>query len=263
MKTTKPISTISYNTRDFLTFTLDGLVGAHKIAFYAFIRHLAEGDEKKDHYHLYIEPNGKIDTMDLQDMLKEIDPAQPDKPLKCVDWRSSKWEDWYFYGIHDPDYLKTKFETRKMQYSDDEIITGDLDELYVRIERARHSDIIKLSKINKYLEMGVSVNQMAFQGMILPAQSFAYRNYVDMYQRGRYESQKVECEVKEVFPELKKEDKEPAKRKIICNVCGKEDTPDKFNIYCGVGSENSGICAECCRSSLPKQEVFMFDLDDK
>ena len=39
MRTSKPFSTISYNTEDYLTAKLDELVTTRKIEFYAFIEH--------------------------------------------------------------------------------------------------------------------------------------------------------------------------------------------------------------------------------
>lgn len=75
------MSTISYNTKDFLIAKLDDLIKKHTISFYMGICHIAEQDEKKDHIHLYIQPNKIIDSMDLQDFLKEIDPNRPKNPL--------------------------------------------------------------------------------------------------------------------------------------------------------------------------------------
>ena len=70
MRTSKPIATIAYNTVDFLEQKLAELLRNHKIQDYFFIYHIAEEDEKKDHIHLYIEPNTRIDTMDLQEFFR-------------------------------------------------------------------------------------------------------------------------------------------------------------------------------------------------
>ena len=78
MKTSKPFSTISYNSADFLTVKLNDLVNRRKLAFWAYVEHLPEEDEKKAHKHLYIVPNGQINTDEvLLDILVEYDPAHP------------------------------------------------------------------------------------------------------------------------------------------------------------------------------------------
>ena len=82
MRTSKPVATISYNTQPFLDAKLLELVRNKKIQDFVYIYHLAEEDEKKNHCHLYIEPNTLIDTMDIQEFLKEEDPQKPGKPLR-------------------------------------------------------------------------------------------------------------------------------------------------------------------------------------
>ena len=90
LSSSRSLSTISYNTEDYLTAKLDELVITRKIEFYAFIEHLPEDDETKKHKHLLIIPNGTINTDQVQDYLTELDPTKPDgKPLGCIMFRSS------------------------------------------------------------------------------------------------------------------------------------------------------------------------------
>ena len=49
MKTTKPISTISYNTPEFLENKLNELLANGLISFFAYILHEPEEDETKRH----------------------------------------------------------------------------------------------------------------------------------------------------------------------------------------------------------------------
>lgn len=107
MATQKPISTISYNTEAFLREKLDIWVNAHIIQAYMYICHKGE-DGDKDHIHLRIEPNKKLDPMDLTDQLREFQIGK-DKPLGVRPWRNSKEEDWFLYVVHDADYLKLKY----------------------------------------------------------------------------------------------------------------------------------------------------------
>ena len=57
MRTSKTISTISYNTKDFLEFKLMELMDSGDISDWFFIQHFAEEDEKKDHIHLWVKSN--------------------------------------------------------------------------------------------------------------------------------------------------------------------------------------------------------------
>jgi hypothetical protein len=187
LRTTKPISTVSYNTEEFLTGVLNDLIKAHKVAFWAFIRHTAEDDETKDHIHLYIEPNVKVDTMDLADLFREIDPKNPSKPFKCVDWRPSKWDDWYLYGIHDAAYLRMKFEERKYHYGLEDVRSSDADDLEIRAYRAMHSDVTKNVRIHEAMMNGMTADKMAFIGAIAPSQAFQMAAYQAMFQRGHHQ----------------------------------------------------------------------------
>jgi len=117
MRTSKPIATISYNTEAFLAERLAELVRNHKISDWIYIKHTAEVDEKKDHIHLWIKPNTLLDTMDLQNFLKEPDISDPTKkPLGCIDFRTSQVDDFILYGQHFQPYLASKGEMREFCY---------------------------------------------------------------------------------------------------------------------------------------------------
>ena len=116
MRTKKPIATISYNSIDFLEFHLNILFEQKKISDYMYIKHFPEEDEKKEHIHLYIEPNTLLDTMELQDFFTEIDLNNPSKPFKCINFVQSKIDDWILYNSHNKAYLASKFESRKFTY---------------------------------------------------------------------------------------------------------------------------------------------------
>lgn len=107
MATQKPISTISYNTEPFLKEKLETWLNAHIIQAYQYICHKGE-DGDKDHIHLRIEPNKKLDPMDLIEQLREYQLGK-DKPLGCRPFRTSKEEDWILYAVHDEQYLKFKY----------------------------------------------------------------------------------------------------------------------------------------------------------
>lgn len=129
MRTSKPISTISYNSEAYLKGKLEELRDSGAITWYAYVRHTAEEDEKKDHFHVIVSPNRILDTGVLGAMFKELDPSHPDKPLGCIEWKCSKREDWLLYSIHDPVYLASKLEKREFVYELSDVVTSDRDEL--------------------------------------------------------------------------------------------------------------------------------------
>lgn len=117
MRTSKPIATISYNTVDFLDRKLAELIRNHRIQDYFYILHHAEEDEKKDHIHLYLEPNTRLDTMEIQEFLEEPDPKYPKKPLRPLPFKFCRnLDEWILYVEHFPPYLASKFEERRFVY---------------------------------------------------------------------------------------------------------------------------------------------------
>lgn len=156
MRTSKPISTISYNSPDFLINTLENLRYQRVISYYEFIVHLPDKDDKKKHIHLYIEPNKVLDTetfgynfvehvftqlfvtnkqfvllkkniLKFANLVSKYRYSSKLKPLKCINWKSSKFGDWYWYALHDKDYLKAKMLERNIFYTDKDIFTCDID----------------------------------------------------------------------------------------------------------------------------------------
>lgn len=147
MATQKPISTISYNSESFLIEKLQILYDAHIIQAWQYIVHKGE-DGDKDHIHLRIEPNKRIDAMDLTEKFKEFEKGK-DKPLGVRPWRNSKEEDWYLYAVHDSDYLSLKYgggdRGEKLPYDWKDIKTSpdyDLETSWIRAKAAqKHSTV--------------------------------------------------------------------------------------------------------------------------
>lgn len=139
MATQKPISTISYNTEPFLKEKLDTWVKAHIIQAYQYICHKGE-DGDKDHIHLRIEPNKKLDPMDLGEQLREYQMGK-DKPLGCRPFRDSKEEDWILYAVHDEQYLKLKYgggeKGEKLPYKWQDIVVSEFYDMEIAFIRAK------------------------------------------------------------------------------------------------------------------------------
>lgn len=141
MATQKPISTISYNSESFLREKLEALYSAHIIQAYQYICHKGE-DGDKDHIHLRLEPNKRVDPMDLKEEFNEYVQGS-DKPLVVRPFRPSKEEDWFLYAVHDPDYLRVKYrggeDHEKLPYDWKDIKVPDGYDLEVAFIRAKAS----------------------------------------------------------------------------------------------------------------------------
>lgn len=149
MRTTKPISTISFNSEDFLAGKLNELVKAKRLSFWAFIKHKPEDDEggKKEHFHVYMEPSKMMQTDDIKEELKQFDPEHPDKPKTCIPCHSSDFGNWALYVLHDKRYLAMKGQSRRFHYRYDEIVTSDEDALRFMFRS------IDMTKLSPYMDM--------------------------------------------------------------------------------------------------------------
>lgn len=208
MKTSKPFSTISYNSAEFLQVKLDDLINRRKIAFYCFLDHLPEEDEKKSHKHLFIVPNGQINTDEVLQYLLEIDISNPSKPLGCIPPHSSKFGDWYLYTLHDKDYLASKGQTRKYAYTREEMVVSDTDYLLEEIHQIDFSKYTRTKALREAVQKGMAFDELVATGQIpiqqVYAHSYAFsviRDYENRTFRNQRQSHQVDMETGEIIEE--------------------------------------------------------------
>lgn len=184
-KTSSPISSISYNTKEFLILKLNSLIYQGYLSYWEFIEHLPDTDDKKRHIHLYCVPNKSLDLVYFKNLFDEAPKIISEKyinirykyitnniklfccsfgkkfvyqkiryayydcrvvkPLKCLPFRKSKYGDWYWYGLHNPDYLRSKLLERNTFYKDCNIICSDLD---------NHKLLVQESPLYEFAKMG-------------------------------------------------------------------------------------------------------------
>lgn len=158
MRTSKPFSLISYNTQDFLCNKLNELVQSGLVQFWAFIHHQPENDEKKAHKHLYVIPQKMVDTQRIEKALQEIDINDIlAKPLGAIFPQSSKFGDWYLYGLHDKKYLALKGQKRQFSYNDDAFIVSCQDTFTELKNLIDYTEINRLNDIFEKVESGESL----------------------------------------------------------------------------------------------------------
>lgn len=203
MQTTKTISTISFNTPDFLKSKLETLQKSRIVSFWAFVVHQPEDDEggKKEHIHLFVEPSKRINTDDLTQALIEIDPNNV-KPRKCISWCFSKFDDWCMYSLHDKAYLSAKNESRKYHYRYEHIITSDEDDLLSRYRRIDLTAITPYRAIVDAQNQGISFAEYVAMGKVpipqIKAVEYAWRLIWDeRTERAGRENHEMDCVVDE------------------------------------------------------------------
>ena len=180
MKTSKPFSTISYNTDEFLRHQLDDLVKRDVISFYAWVEHYAEEDEKKSHKHLFIVPNGQQETNGVRKLLEEIDLSNPlNPPLGVLDCRSSKFDDWYLYCCHDSAYLATKGQSRKYHYQEENFVTSSQEAFHERIMTIDRAKYHKTQDFVDAVLRGVPFIDLVRSGQVPAPQFIQWRNLYD------------------------------------------------------------------------------------
>lgn len=181
MNTSKPIATVSYNSVEFLTSVLDELVKKKIIVYYQFIKHIGEinevtGEQEKDHIHVYVEPNIRVNTMVLAE--KFIEPVPGKKPLKTIAWVNSVCDDWILYCLHDETYLMTKFEHRQEHYTGSAIHTSDEDDFIRRYTHAyQSSGYARNRNLYSYIKNGGTFCKLLEIGAISPNQVTYYDDY--------------------------------------------------------------------------------------
>lgn len=160
------VSTISYNTESFLRKKLDMLIKSGVVIEWFYIKHQKEDAKLKDHFHVLLNLNRRIDALTLKEYFKEIVPDN-DKPLSVIDIQTSKMDDWILYCEHFEPYLRSKGEFKEYHYSYDDFKVSDtmaFEHYYNHAHHASkwHQDFIRL----KALEVGISPCEMVTQGLV-------------------------------------------------------------------------------------------------
>lgn len=180
MRTTKPISTVWFGSEDFLKYKLDGYVKRSVLDFYVYIHHLPEDDEKKEHCHVYCVPSNKLDTQSLRDDMTQFDPNNPE-PIIPLPFRSSKFDDWYLYNLHDTAYLMSKNQSRKYHYKPEEMRPSNADFLTELVHQIDYSKIKTVERVKQMIDSGMTFADIVSKGVIPIQQIRQYQIFCEMY----------------------------------------------------------------------------------
>lgn len=165
---------------------MDDLLQRNIIYFYSFVFHYREEDERKEHIHLLIYPNGQLDTDKVLKYLEEFDPLHPDMPLRCRQpHKCNSFADWYLYGLHDAKYLLAHgYQTRKHHYTKDDFIVSDIDEFVDLIHTIDYKKAYGNQLFFQALEDGDSILDMVKKGIIPMQQYLQYAKFMRDYTFG-------------------------------------------------------------------------------
>lgn len=166
------MGTISYNTKAFLDKKLNDLLSANVIDDYRYIKHQGE-DGDKDHFHVWVMPNGQRDFGDIRDVFNEIDVTQ-DKPLRCMPFRHSEPLHWIMYALHDPIYLANHESDNdgdgKIPYALQDIETPYPEQLERDFKKALSLRETTNQKVLNDLQSGLTAYEIAYKQAISPQQ---------------------------------------------------------------------------------------------
>ena len=168
MLTSCILSNISYNSEEFLKHQLNALLTSHQISFWCYIKHQAEDEELKNHIHLLMIPDTRLETVNLDSHF--IEPVfDNDKPLKCMLWHKVTCiYDWFLYDVHDSVYLKLKYaEDKKIHYSKSDFVFSDKDIFDDFWFKSYHEyDFWKSTKYRKFIGDGMSCKDIVKNGYV-------------------------------------------------------------------------------------------------
>jgi hypothetical protein len=175
MITSKLISTVSWNTPDFLKGKLYDLVRQNIIEYAHWIWHEPESDQSKAHAHLIIKPNKRLDTSKLRNEF--VEPiAGEEKPRGVNPFVTSKIGDWVLYGVHDVAYLLRKCQTREHHYEKKDILTTEPDLLDEHWRDCHEGEDRRVEQVIKFAQQGLSWFDVLQLGIIPINQLFQYRD---------------------------------------------------------------------------------------
>lgn len=161
-KTIKPLSTISYNTYEFLLGKLNDLVQRGDIDFFCFIHHFGEknedGSKEKDHFHVFVQPGTALDRRQLRNEFVQF-YRNESLPRGFMPMQPSDWFNWYLYGLHDNEYLQAKGQSREYHYTDKDMVRSDDTYYWDLIHRIDRTRINPLGEVVRAAQSGMDFSE--------------------------------------------------------------------------------------------------------
>lgn len=158
----KPLSTISYNSPGFLKGKLEDLRKNGVIDFWCYVFHhgetLEDDSKEKDHFHVYIIPGEAIDKRQLRNEFVEFYKKEK-LPRGFMPMKTSDWVNWYLYGLHDPEYLQAKGQSRQFFYTNDNMKRSDDTFFWDMVHQIDRTKINPLGAVVRAAQSGMSFSE--------------------------------------------------------------------------------------------------------
>lgn len=176
MQTSKLISTVSYNTPEFLCGKLNALVSSGVLEYAHWVVHSPEEDETKSHIHVVAKPNRRLDTSALRNEFVELVVGE-ELPRGVLPFRTtSRMSDWLLYSAHDIPYLLRKGETRVHTYELEQFFSTCKELLEEDWRECHRVDDSKIPLLREYAKRGKSWVEIIQLGIIPTNQFFQYKD---------------------------------------------------------------------------------------
>lgn len=210
MKTTCPISTINYNSPEYLARKLTALSEAGNFDFWTFVPHKPDVDEKKPHNHVYVRPAKQVDTSALTRAIGiEIFPDGTQGSNVKLWMKSKTFADWYLYGLHDPLYLASKGLKRNVSYTQDDFRASSKEDFLALVAEVNFRPPLSPEFLEFFAERGTPWAEIVHTARVNPSQYLGFKamyNDVCAVVRGHFvtvdgQSIKVRGEVPDTSPE--------------------------------------------------------------
>lgn len=219
MKTRRLISSISYNTPDYLEDVLGSLVQNGVIEYWHFICHHAEEDDRKPHIHVAVQPSKAIDTRGLSAFFQEAVNGDSGNVVGTVLWRASRIDDWLQYAVHDEAYLASKGETKKYHYSLDDVRTSCREVLVEQWHSINRSPYRVIQILLDYASKNAPVDAVLASGRISLASA---HNVMIMYPAMLREARRRALDEAREARRMEEESARVAQGLLALNVAGGE-----------------------------------------
>ena len=153
-------SYISYIPYSNLKNYLEELLSFNKIDFFMMIKHFGENGGK-DHIHLYVESNFK----NINDIVTSYVMYNVNGALKTSFSKKSDLSNWYWYVLHNSEYLMKKGLSKEYYYESKDIYVSDYTYLLESIKDLRGVNV-KNEYILKCLKEGEKPISLFKRGVV-------------------------------------------------------------------------------------------------
>lgn len=167
-----------------------------KIEFWSFIQHYPDEESGKMHIHLYMDPARPVETTTLNEKFIQFIPGE-DLPRRNMNFRTSNFDNWYLYCLHDEVFLSMKGLSRTNRYLRDEFHSSSFDEFDRYVANINFAALYNRERIIEAAKDQMPLYQALEKGIIPPDN---YR-LLTLFKSIKYDSRPVENELERKYKE--------------------------------------------------------------